>query len=57
LANRCPPYSPQEYVPEDLQALVEAIKAHLEAAREAAQGKKPPELEESSIWFYLFHWS
>jgi hypothetical protein len=57
LANRCPPYSTQEYVPEDLQALVEAIKAHLEAAREAAQGKKPPELEESSIWFHLFHWS
>jgi hypothetical protein len=57
LAKRCLPKSPPEHVPEDLQALVEAIKIHLQAATDAAEGKKPPKLEDSSIWFYLFHWS
>lgn len=57
LAKRCLPNSPPDHVPEDLQALVEAIKTHLQAARDAAEGKKPPKLDDSSIWFHLFHWS
>ena len=56
LAKRCPD-SPPDHVPEDLHVLVVAIRTHLTAATEAAEGKKPPRLEDSSIWFYLFHWS
>jgi hypothetical protein len=57
LAKRCPPNSPPGNMPEDLHALVEAIKTHLKAATDAAEGKKPPKLERTSKWFLLFHWS
>jgi len=53
LADRCTPKGTSE----NHQVLVDAIWFHLQAARDAAKGIKPPPVQgKRSIWFRMFHW-